>query len=158
MSEDDPELAAIRRRLMADMMKETAPVADAEEAPAGPAWPDAPVNVGDADFAAAVERYPLALVDFWAPWCGPCRYVAPVVDELAREMRGQVAFLKVNTDESPRTAQAYGIQSIPTLLVFRDGRPVDGAVGALPKPRLEQMLRRHVERRGTPGPRRMPPR
>ncbi len=98
-------------------------------------------DVTDASFdeEVLVPGLPI-LVDFWAPWCGPCRMVAPVVDELAEEYEGRVKFVKVNTDDNIRTAAAYGIRSIPTLLVFRDGRPVDQIVGFRPKADLQRSL------------------
>ncbi|MCL0101762.1 thioredoxin [Dehalococcoidia bacterium] len=81
------------------------------------------------------------VVDFWAVWCGPCRMVAPIVDELAEEYKGKVDFVKLNVDENPATSQQYGIRSIPTLLVFKDGKPVDQVIGAVPKKELQ----RHVD-------------
>ena len=99
------------------------------------------LNVTDATFAAEVEQSTLpVLVDFWAPWCGPCRMVAPVIDELSGEYAGRVKFVKVNTDENQNVASAYGIRSIPTLAVFRDGQPVDGVLGAVPKKILKELL------------------
>ena len=80
------------------------------------------------------------LVDFWAPWCGPCRMVAPVVEELAREYDGKVEFVKLNTDDNPNTAVKYGIRSIPTLLVFKGGEPVGQIIGFRPKSDLKQRL------------------
>ena len=80
------------------------------------------------------------LVDFWASWCGPCRMLSPVVDELAEQYDGRVKFGKINVDEQPRLAMNYGVESIPTLLLFRDGRPVDKSVGVVPKSSIEQML------------------
>ena len=80
------------------------------------------------------------LVDFWASWCGPCRMLSPVVDELAAQYEGKVKFGKVNVDEQPRLAMNYSVESIPTLLLFRDGRAVDKSVGVVPKAAIEQML------------------
>jgi thioredoxin len=73
------------------------------------------------------------LVDFWAVWCGPCRAVAPIVEELAGEYEGRLKVMKLDVDDNPRTASAYGVQSIPTLLVFKDGKPAERIIGAVPK-------------------------
>ena len=80
------------------------------------------------------------MVDFWAPWCGPCRMVAPIVEELAEEYDGKVEFVKLNTDDNPNTAVKYGIRSIPTLLVFKGGEPVGQIVGFRPKSDLKERL------------------
>ena len=102
-----------------------------------------PVTVTDATFAAEVERSPLpVLLDMWAPWCGPCRMVGPVVDELAGELAGRVRVGKLNIDENPATASRFGVSSIPTLLVFKGGREVDRLVGAHPKAEIARRLER----------------
>ena len=103
----------------------------------------APLVVTDATFAAEVERSPLpVLVDAWAAWCGPCRMIAPAVDELAAELAGKVRVAKLNVDENPATASRFDIRSIPTLLVIAGGREVDRIVGAQPK----QAIRARLER------------
>ena len=100
-----------------------------------------PIEVTDNSFQADVLDNDLpVLVDFWAPWCGPCRMVAPVVDELAEEYDGKVAFYKLNTDENPGIATTYGIRSIPTLLVFKGGEVSGQIVGFRPKGDLAKRL------------------
>jgi len=100
-----------------------------------------PREVSDADFDGEVLQADLpVLVDFWAPWCGPCRMVAPVVQELAEEYEGRVKFVKVNTDDNIDTAARYGIRSIPTLGLFRDGQQIAQIIGFRPKRDLERSL------------------
>jgi thioredoxin 1 len=84
------------------------------------------------------------LVDFWAPWCGPCRMVAPVVEEIAQQYGGQVKVVKVNTDENSETATKYAIRSIPTLMIFKGGQKVDVVVGAVPKSTLANTLEKYL--------------
>ncbi|MCC5610502.1 thioredoxin [Nostoc sp. CHAB 5834] len=84
------------------------------------------------------------LVDFWAPWCGPCRMVAPVVDEISEQYEGKIKVVKVNTDENPQVASQYGIRSIPTLMIFKDGAKVDMVVGAVPKTTLASTIEKYL--------------
>ena len=104
-----------------------------------------PIAVTDASFPEMVEASPLpVLVDFWAAWCGPCRLIAPVIDQLAAEFAGRARIVKLNIDENPRTATRFGVSSIPTLLIFKDGREVDRIVGAQPKQEIIRRLQRTI--------------
>ena len=107
-------------------------------------YPSAPVHVNEKTLAEVVQRYPLVLVDFYAEWCQPCRMLAPVIDELAAQLKGRVVFAKLNVDLNPRAAVQYQALSVPTLVLFKRGKPVDRVVGALPKQALLAWLKRHT--------------
>ena len=101
---------------------------------------DKPIVVSDRNFDQTVKNYPLIVVDCWAAWCAPCRAIAPVVEELAKEYSGKVVFGKLNVDDNPETAEKFGIRAIPTLLVMKNGSEVDRIVGVLPKNQLEARI------------------
>ena len=107
-------------------------------------WPDTPIHLLDADIDETMKKYPTIVIDCWAPWCGPCRMIGPVIEELARELKGKIVFGKLNVDENQQTSMKYKIMSIPTLLVFKNGALVDRFVGAMPKAMLIQKLKPYL--------------
>ena len=104
-------------------------------------WPEEPVEVNDSNFDKAVKDYSLVVIDCWAPWCGPCRMIAPTIDAMAKDYHGKVLFGKLNTDNNQNTAMKYRIMGIPTLLIFKDGEHKDSIVGAVPREAIEQKLK-----------------
>lgn len=105
--------------------------------------PEDIINLTDADFDAAVKSTQKLIVDCWAPWCGPCRMLAPTFEALARDYKGKVSFARLDTDQNPKTAMALGIHSIPTLVFFKDGKQVDRLTGAHPRANIEALIKKH---------------
>jgi thioredoxin 1 len=132
----DDELEKIKMRKMMEMLsasgKTSSPVISE------------PVELTDQSFDDFLKNHDFVVVDFWAEWCAPCRAIAPVVKELAKQYAGRVVFGKLNVDENPRTASAFGIMGIPTLLFFKHGRVIDMVVGAVPKRVLESRINQYL--------------
>ncbi len=104
-----------------------------------------PIEVTDSSFENEVIKSETpVLVDFWAEWCGPCKMIAPVVEEIAREYEGKIKVAKLDVDSNPQSAGKFGVRSIPTLLVFKDGQVVDQIIGAVPKRHLIEKVEKHV--------------
>ncbi len=135
----DPELERIRAKKKREIMEKA--VGEATEKKD---ISSSPITISDGDFEQVVQQYPLLMIDCWAAWCGPCRIVAPIVDELAEAYAGTVVFGKLNVDENPETAVRFNVMSIPTLLIMKDGKEVDRIVGAVPKQSIEAKLRRYL--------------
>ena len=102
-----------------------------------------PITLTDYNFDEVTRKHSLLVVDFWAPWCSPCKLVSPVIDQLAIELRGKAVFGKLNVDENPTIANIFGIQSIPTLIIFKNGEAVDGVMGAVPKQQIMSTVSRY---------------
>ena len=103
-----------------------------------------PTELTDQSFDDAIQKHPLVLVDFWAEWCGPCRMIAPIVEELAQEYHGKALVAKVNVDHSPSVSSRFGVRSIPTLLFIKDGKEVDKQVGVVGKKTIVERLNKHL--------------
>ena len=129
------DLEDLKRKKMFELMRKAA------EQESKKNYPTKPVEVTDATFYDFIKQYPVVVVDCWAPWCGPCRMISPVIEELASDYAGKVVFGKLNVDENPAVAAEYGIMSIPTLLFARNGEVVDRLIGAVPRQIIEAKLR-----------------
>lgn len=133
------ELDEIKRKKMEKMMKDmNKPPAPSIE------LPDKPVIVTDATIDSMTTAYPLFILDCWAEWCGPCRMIGPIIEQLAAEMKGRAVFGKLNVDQNMQTANKYRISAIPTLMIFKDGKLIDKLVGAYPKPALTAKLQKYL--------------
>ena len=102
--------------------------------------PDSPLHLTDGNFADALKKYGVIVVDFWASWCMPCKMIAPSIESLAKKLQGKVAFGKMNVDENPDTSSKFNIMSIPTLIVFKDGQAAGTIVGAMPEKGIEDKI------------------
>ena len=133
------ELDEIKRKKMEKMMNDmNRPPAPSIE------LPDKPVIVTDATIDSMASAYPLFILDCWAEWCGPCRMIGPIIEQLAAEMKGRAVFGKLNVDQNMQTANKYRISAIPTLMIFKDGKLIDKLVGAYPKPALVAKLEKYL--------------
>jgi thioredoxin 1 len=139
MSNEDMEIQAIREKKLVEMMQKARTQLENTAKQEG-----RPIMLSDASFSSEISKYPLMVVDFWAAWCGPCRMVAPVIEQLAKEYAGRVAFGKLNVDENPLTSNEFEVQSIPTLLIFKNGEAIDGFIGAAPKHQIESKIKAHL--------------
>jgi len=139
MSNEEMEIQRIKEKKLVEMMQKARAQLETAARNDGK-----PILLSDASFSSEISKYPLMVVDFWAAWCGPCRMVAPIIEQLAKEYAGRVAFGKLNVDENPLTSGEFEVQSIPTLLIFRNGEAVDGIVGAVPKYQIESKIKAHL--------------
>ena len=135
----DEELEKIKQRKLRQLM-EKASETEKQKKPAL----NKPIEVSDATFKEMIQNHPLVVVDCWAPWCAPCHMVAPVIEEMARDYAGRILFGKLNVDENREVAMQYQIMSIPTLLVFKNGKLADRIVGAMPRQMLEPKITRYL--------------
>jgi thioredoxin 1 len=133
------ELDEIRRKKMEKLMSE-------KKEPSLPKvdYPNKPVILSDSTLDAALNQYPLLIVDAWAEWCGPCRMIAPAIEDLAKELSGRAVFGKLNVDDNMQTANKYRISAIPSLLVFKNGKLIDKLVGAYPKATLAAKIQKYL--------------
>ncbi|MFN2434623.1 MAG: thioredoxin [Nitrososphaeraceae archaeon] len=104
-----------------------------------------PLNLDDSNFSQTINKFPLLLVDFWAPWCGPCRMMSPLIDQIGKDYVGKLVVGKVNVDENPTVSRQFGISSIPTLILFKRGQAVNKIIGSVSKNKIDEMVRIHLE-------------
>ena len=139
VSDDEREMERIREKKMREMEERVK--ANKEGGKTGGAVIDHPVVITDATFVETVRKFPFVVIDCWAPWCGPCRMVAPIMEELAKDYAGKILFGKLNVDENPKVSTEFAIMAIPTIFFFKNGEPVDVVQGAMPKPYFEAKLK-----------------
>jgi thioredoxin 1 len=138
-SEKDDEIERINRRKFEDLLRmRNQKITQNTQAS------EKPVVLTDSNFSSEISKHSLVVVDFWAPWCGPCRMVGPIIEELAKDYAGKVTFGKLNVDDNPITANQFQVQSIPTILIFKNGQAIDGVLGAMPKSFLESKIKPYL--------------
>ncbi len=140
MPMEDDELEKIRDRKLREMIKKPSEKRGIGREKVDESTSMGPVEVTEATFIEVIKSHPVVVVDCWAPWCPPCRILSPILDELAKDYAGKILFGKLNVDENQRISLKYGIMSIPTLLIFKNGNLVDRIVGAMPRNMLEQKI------------------
>jgi len=136
--EEDEELERIRRKKLREMLRKM------ESSKQPEVKIDKPIEITDSNFHEIVNREGLVVVDCWAAWCAPCRMISPIIDELAKEYAGKILFGKLNVDLNRRIPMEYQIMSIPTILIFKDGKLVDRLIGARPRRALEAAIIKHL--------------
>lgn len=104
-----------------------------------------PLVLDESTFSQTINKFPLTLVDFWAPWCGPCRMMSPIIDEIGKDYLGKLVVGKINVDENPLVAGQFGISSIPTLLLFKRGQAVNKIIGSVSKNKINEMIKTHLD-------------
>ena len=129
------ELDEIKKRKLEEMARKLGGKQDS---------PNMPIKVTDESFDSITKRYPLLVVDCWAAWCAPCRMIAPIIDELARDYMGKAVFGKLNVDENRKTAARFAVTGIPTLLLIKEGELVDRIVGAVPREQIEAKMGQYL--------------
>lgn len=137
------ELDEIRKKKLENMTSDASKASNPEPK-VQLQYPDKPVVVNDSNIDSAVGQYPLFILDCWAEWCGPCRMLGPIIEELAREMKGKIVFGKLNVDENMKTSNKYRISAIPTMLVFSNGQLIDKLIGAYPKAALTSKIQKYL--------------
>jgi len=133
IEEEDKELEQIKRRKLLHTIKKRVKAMGE------------PIKLSDANFEEIVKKHDLVIVDFWAPWCGPCLVVSPIIEELAKEYSGKVVFGKLNVDENPKTSSKFGVFSIPTIVFLRKGEEIDRIIGAVPKDYIRGKIEKYLK-------------
>ncbi|MGH9973657.1 MAG: thioredoxin [Nitrososphaeraceae archaeon] len=103
-----------------------------------------PLNLVDTTFFQTINKFPIMLVDFWAPWCGPCRMMSPIIDQIGKDYLGKLVIGKINVDENPLIARQFSISSIPTLMLFKRGKEVNKIIGSVSKNKIDEMVKMHL--------------